>query len=57
MFERKIDERPGPLPDIRRDGESIVYSLRIASVRAQLVLRCDSDGTICARLAVTPEPN
>lgn len=44
------DERPGPVPDIRCEGDSVVYTLHISGALAQLIIRCDPDGTVRACL-------
>jgi hypothetical protein len=45
-----IDERPGRLPQITFDGQSIAYSLvvRRTRERIRLVLRCDAAGAVWA---------
>jgi hypothetical protein len=49
---RTSDHRPGRLPEIHSDGTSLTFAFDIPTYGAptQLVLRCDEDGTICARL-------
>jgi hypothetical protein len=48
MFDKKIDERPGTVPDIRAEGDSVIYFIEIPSEGAQLIIRCDPDGAIRA---------
>jgi hypothetical protein len=50
VLDRKTDQKPGPLPDIRRVEDSIVYSLDIPGHRAHLVIRCDSNGNVTAQI-------
>jgi hypothetical protein len=52
MFDKKLDERPGSVPDIRADGDSVIYLVDISGERAQLILRCCPTGAIYA--ALTP---
>ena len=54
MFGKNLDERPGPVPDIRTDGDSVIYLIDIPDVAAQLIIRCDPDG--CVRASVTTKP-
>jgi hypothetical protein len=59
MIERNLDgrdERPGPVPDIRCRGDSVVYTLMIPALRARLSIRCDPDGTICASITSSQSP-
>ncbi|HEY8534956.1 MAG TPA: hypothetical protein VIL25_00850 [Vicinamibacterales bacterium] len=48
--------RPAPLPDIRADGDSVIFNLDVAGAwrGARLVLRCDASGEVWASLS--PEP-
>ena len=45
--------RPAPLPDIRADGDDVIFNLDVASAwrGARLVLRCADDGSVWASLA------
>jgi hypothetical protein len=58
VIERNVgrDERPGPVPDIRCEGDSVVYTLRISGALAQLIIRCDPDGTVRASLTTGKSP-
>jgi hypothetical protein len=49
-----IDERPGPLPEIRADGDSVTFALPLDKVEegVRLVLRCDASGNVWA--SITP---
>ena len=42
----------GALPEIRLEGESVVFYLDIAAagLRSKLVLRCDPDGNVWASI-------
>jgi len=51
----KIRERaPGAMPDIRADGDSVIYRVNVvgACPPLHLVLRCDRDGTVSASISV-----
>ncbi len=41
----QIDQRPGPAPEIRAEGESVTFVFRIKDA-TQLVIRCDADGNV-----------
>lgn len=45
-----IDERPGRLPQITFDGQSIAYTLVVRGTRERirLILRCDAAGALLA---------
>ena len=48
---RTLDQRPGPLPDIQMDGDSVTFTFELADpLHAQLVVRCDPEGGIYAAL-------
>lgn len=51
-----IDERPGPLPDIRATGGSVTFLLRMDEIEpgTQLVIRCDGNGNAWVAIA-TPD--
>ena len=51
----KIAERtPGALPDIRSEGDCVIYRMEVvgACPPLYLVIRCDRDGTVAASIAV-----
>jgi hypothetical protein len=52
--QREIDDRPGRLPDIRRDGTGITFEFAPTTGEhgARLVIRCDENGDVLARIAV-----
>jgi len=43
-----VDERPGPLPEIRSDGDSVTFALPLREISADLwlVVRCDATGDV-----------
>ena len=41
-----IDERPGPLPAIRSDGQSVTFDMLVKDEDSRLVLRCDTNGSV-----------
>ena len=47
-----IDRRPGAMPEIRADGESVVFQLAVsnAGTTEWLVLRCDEKGEVWASI-------
>ena len=46
-FERKtLDRQPGPVPEIRVVGDSVIFLLDVPTQRAQLVIRCNPDGSV-----------
>jgi hypothetical protein len=47
------DERPGPVPDIRIKGDSVVFYLDLPREHGRLVVRCDPDGALRASLELT----
>ena len=48
---RTLDRRPGPLPDIQMDGDSVTFTFDLADpLRAQLVVRCDPRGDVYAAI-------
>jgi hypothetical protein len=50
-----LDQRPGPLPDIQMDGDSVTFTFDLAEPhRAHLVVRCDPDGEVYAAIADRP---
>jgi hypothetical protein len=54
MPERKtLDGCPGACPEIRADGDSVVFRLTIASggENFRLTVRCDSEGGVWASIA------
>jgi hypothetical protein len=50
---RRLDGRPGTLPEIRSLGSSVKFLIDVRAVResARLVLRCDDDGNVWASIA------
>lgn len=49
--ERKtLDQRPGAVPEIRADGDAVLFSLRVPTEHAQLIIRCAPDGTVSASI-------
>jgi hypothetical protein len=53
MAARKtLDQRPGPVPEIRVEDDSVVFQLDMRTVRhgVQLLIRCDSDGNVLASI-------
>jgi hypothetical protein len=45
-FERKaLDQRPGAVPEIRVDGDSVIFYLDVPAEHARLIIRCNPDGT------------
>jgi hypothetical protein len=49
---RTLDQRPGPLPDIQMNGDSVTFTFELADPpHAQLVVRCDPDGEVYAALS------
>jgi hypothetical protein len=50
--ERKtLDQRPGGVPEIRADGDSVIFCLDVPSQHGRLMIRCDPDGTVAASIA------
>lgn len=41
-----IDERPGPLPAIRIDGQSVIFDMLVKDEDSCLGPRCDPDGSV-----------
>ena len=50
MAARKtIDRRPGPLPDIQMDGDSVTFTFDFVDpIDSRLVVRCDARGEVYA---------
>lgn len=49
--ERKtLDQRPGALPEIRADGDIVIFCLNVPSEHARLIIRCNPDGTVVASI-------
>jgi hypothetical protein len=48
MAARKtLDRRPGPLPDIQMDGDSVTFTFDLTEpLDARLVVRCDARGDV-----------
>ena len=54
---RTLDQRPGPLPDIQMDGDSVTFTFDLADpLHARLVVRCDPDGGVYAALPESHQP-
>jgi hypothetical protein len=53
----KRDRQPGPVPEIRADGDSVSFRMTVAGEpeNTRLVLRCDSNGEVWAAI-VAPVP-
>ena len=51
---RTLDERPGAVPEIRADGDAVLFCLRVYATQAQLIIRCEPDGTV--RASIESEP-
>jgi hypothetical protein len=51
-----LDQRPGALPKILAEGDSVTFHLDIAGVHAgaRLIIRCDPDGTVWAAAEEVP---
>ena len=47
------NHRAGPVPEIRADGDSIVFYMHVTGVHQQLrlIIRCDGDGSVWASIA------
>ena len=56
MAARKtLDRRPGPLPEIHSDGDSVTFAFDLADVpQTRLIVRCDASGDVFARLLDLP---
>ena len=54
---RENDRHPGPLPEIRSVGDSVVFEFDPTSVDqgARLVIRCDENGNVLARITSVAE--
>ncbi len=48
---RTLDQRPGSVPDIRMEGDSVGFVLDVTSEHARLVIRCAPDGSVRASIA------
>ena len=48
-----LDRKPGPIPDIQFDGDSVTFRLTVCGtpVNTQLTLRCDAQGEVWAAIA------
>jgi hypothetical protein len=47
MATRKaVDRRPGPLPDIHMDDNSVSFTFDLSDLDARLVVRCDGHGDV-----------
>lgn len=58
MARKAFDHRPGPLPDIQMDADSVTYAFDLADLaHARLLIRCDAHGEVWASIspaAATP---
>jgi hypothetical protein len=54
---KSLDGRPGPVPEIRADGDSVTFHLDVPGVHeiARMIIRCDADGNVWASI-VSPRP-
>ena len=51
MGDRKtVDQRPGPVPEIRTDGDSIIFHLDVPAEHGRIMIRCDPDGSVRAAI-------
>lgn len=52
MAARKaLDRRPGPLPEIQMDGDSVTFAFDLADLTsARLFVRCDANGEVYASI-------
>ena len=57
MAERKaLDRRPGPLPDITTDEDSVTFAFDLVDqADARLLLRCDARGEVYACIFQRPQ--
>jgi hypothetical protein len=54
MATRKaLDRRPGPLPDIQTDDDSVSFTFDLLDLDARLVVRCDGHGDVYIRIPET----
>ena len=56
MAARKaLDRRPGPLPEIHTDGDSVTFAFDLHDVpAARLIVRCDARGDVFASIIEPP---
>jgi hypothetical protein len=56
MAARKaLDRRPGPLPEITMEGDSVTFSFELAELTSsRLIVRCDGHGEVYACIADPP---
>lgn len=56
MAARKLlDRRPGPLPEIHADGDSVTFAFDLRDVPAsRLFVRCDARGDVFASILDLP---
>ena len=54
---KTLDRQPGVMPEVRRDGESIMFILEVAGApeRLKLILRC-TQTEIFASVTNLPDP-
>lgn len=49
MAARKtLDRRPGPLPEIHSDGDSVTFAFDLQDLTSRLMVRCDANGEVYA---------
>jgi len=49
-----VEHAPGAMPDIRTEGDSVIFYMDLVGTRppARLVLRCDAEGNVWASVAI-----
>ncbi|MGE5243300.1 MAG: hypothetical protein ACM3SQ_03635 [Betaproteobacteria bacterium] len=54
---RTLDREPGPVPEIRTSGDSVMYHMEVRDVGrdARLIIRCDPDGSVWASIDLPDE--
>ena len=50
-YRKAVDQRPGPVPEIRAEGDSIIFHLGVPTENGRIIIRCDPDGTVRAAIA------
>jgi hypothetical protein len=55
-IKKTVDRRPGPVPEIRADGDNVTFRIEVAGMpeRTRLVLRCDASGEVWAAIVSGP---
>lgn len=53
---KTVDRRPGPVPEIRADGDNVTFRIEVQGMpeRTRLVLRCDANGDVWAAIVSGP---